>query len=245
MSTFTDQTALITGGGTGIGRAISLALAAKGASVAVCGRTKAPLEEAAQLIREQDGNAAAIQADISKEEDVANLISNVESRLGPVSILVNNAGVARFAPVWELTLEEFDEMMAINVRGTFLCSRAVIPGMIERGHGRILNVASVAGLKPYPTQGGYCASKHAQIGLAKVMGLELQEHGIIVQTISPGGVDTPLARGIRGDVDFNDWMTVEEVAEAAMFMLGQQGRATTDHLILRRGKATAWSNASA
>jgi NAD(P)-dependent dehydrogenase (short-subunit alcohol dehydrogenase family) len=245
MSRFTNHTALITGGGTGIGRAIGQALAAAGASVAVCGRTREPLEESAEIIRRYDVKSAAIPADIRKEEDVANLIKETESQLGPVSILVNNAGVARFAPVWELRPEEFDEMMAINVRGTFLCSRAVIPGMIERGQGRILNIASVAGLKPYPTQGGYCASKHAQIGLAKVMGLELQEHGIVVQTISPGGVDTPLARGMRDDVDFNDWMTVEEVAEAAMFMLCQQGRATTDHLILRRGKSTAWSNASA
>jgi 3-oxoacyl-[acyl-carrier protein] reductase len=245
MPTFTNQTALITGGGTGIGRGIALALAAEGASVAVCGRTREPLEETADLVRTHGVKSAAIQADISKEEDVTNLIRETESELGPVTILVNNAGVAHFAPVWELAPEEFDEMVAINLRGTFLCSRAVIPGMIERGQGRILNIASVAGLKPYPTQGGYCASKHAQIGLAKVMGLELQEHGIVVQTISPGGVDTPLARGIRGDVEFNDWMTVEEVAEAAIFLLSQQGRATTDHLILRRGKATAWSNASA
>ncbi|MDP6359505.1 MAG: SDR family oxidoreductase [Planctomycetota bacterium] len=245
MPTFTNQTALITGGGTGIGRGIALALAAEGASVAVCGRTIEPLEESADLIRTHRVKAAAIQADITQEEEVAELTREVESELGPVSILVNNAGVARFASVWELAPEEFDEMVAVNLRGTFLCSRAVIPGMIERGQGRILNIASVAGLKPYPTQGGYCASKHAQIGLAKVMGIELQEHGIVVQTISPGGVDTPLARGIRDDVDFNDWMTIEEVAEAAMFMLSQQGRATTDHLILRRGKATAWSNASA
>ncbi|MDA0842158.1 MAG: SDR family NAD(P)-dependent oxidoreductase [Planctomycetota bacterium] len=245
MPSFTHQTALITGGGTGIGRAIGLALAARGASVAVCGRTREPLEQTAGLIREYGVNSAAIQADISKEEEVANLIKETEALLGPVSILVNNAGVARFAPVWELTPDDFDEMMAVNVRGSFLCSRAVIPGMIERGLGRILNIASVAGLKPYSTQGGYCASKHAQIGLAKVMGLELQEYGIVVQTISPGGVDTPLARGIRDDVDFNDWMTVEEVAEAAMFLLSQQGTATTDHLILRRGKSTAWSNASA
>ncbi|MDP6115286.1 MAG: SDR family oxidoreductase [Planctomycetota bacterium] len=245
MPTFTNQTALITGGGTGIGRGIALALGAEGASVAVCGRTREPLEESADLIRTHGVEAAAIQADITQEEEVAKLIREIESELGPISILVNNAGVARFASVWELTPEEFDEMVAVNLRGTFLCSRAVIPGMIERGQGRILNIASVAGLKPYPTQGGYCASKHAQIGLAKVMGIELQEHGIVVQTISPGGVDTPLARGIRDDVDFNDWMTVEEVAEAAMFMLSQQGRATTDHLILRRGKATAWSNASA
>ena len=245
MPTFTNQTALITGGGTGIGRGIALALGAEGASVAVCGRTREPLEESADLIRTHGVEAAAIQADITQEEEVAKLIREIESELGPISILVNNAGVARFASVWELTPEEFDEMVAVNLRGTFLCSRAVIPGMIERGQGRILNIASVAGLKPYPTQGGYCASKHAQIGLAKVMGIELQEHGIVVQTISPGGVDIPLARGIRDDVDFNDWMTVEEVAEAAMFMLSQQGRATTDHLILRRGKATAWSNASA
>jgi len=240
---FKGEVALITGGGTGIGREIARLLARDGASVAVCGRTAATLEETARLAA-TGGKAKAFPCDITRPEQVARLVQQVEESFGPVSILVNNAGIARFAPLWQLSVEDYDAMMDVNVKGAFLCSRAVIPGMIERKRGRILNVASVAGVRPYPNQGGYVASKHAILGLSKVMALELQPHGIQVQTLSPGGVDTPLSRGSRNDVDFSDWMRPEEVAEAAIFLLSQEGIAVTDHLILRRRKATAWTNAS-
>jgi 3-oxoacyl-[acyl-carrier protein] reductase len=241
---FKGEVAVVTGGGTGIGREIARSLAREGASVAVCGRTAATLEETAKLAMAAGRKAKAFLCNITRPEQVARLIEEVEDGLGPVSILVNNAGIARFAPIWELSVEDYDAMMDVNVKGAFLCSRAVIPGMIERKRGRILNVASVAGVRPYPNQGGYVASKHAILGLSKVMALELQPHGIQVQTLSPGGVDTPLSRGSRDDVDFSDWMRPEEVAEAAIFLLSQEGIAVTDHLILRRRKATAWSNAS-
>jgi NAD(P)-dependent dehydrogenase (short-subunit alcohol dehydrogenase family) len=240
---FKGEVAIVTGGGTGIGREIARLLAREGASVAVCGRTAATLEETATLAA-TGGKARAFPCDVTRPEPVARLVQQVEESFGPVSILVNNAGIARFAPLWQLSVEDFDAMMDVNVKGAFLCSRAVIPGMIERKRGRILNVASVAGVRPYPNQGGYVASKHAILGLSKVMALELQPHGIQVQTLSPGGVDTALSRGSRNDVDFSDWMRPEEVAEAALFLLSQEGIAVTDHLILRRRKATAWSNAS-
>jgi len=242
--TFKEDVALVTGGGTGIGREIALALARGGASVAVCGRTQSTLDEAVQAVGAAGGTALACACDITDSDQVAAMVRKVEERLGPVTILVNNAGIARFAPLWELSLQDFDEMMAINVRGTFLCSRAVMPGMMERQRGRILNIASVAGVKPYPEQGGYVASKHAMLGLSKVMALELQPYGIQVQALSPGGVDTPLSRGTRDDVDFAEWMRPEEMAEAAVFMLSQKGLAVTDHLVVRRRNATAWSNSS-
>lgn len=241
---FHNQTAIVTGGGTGIGRAIAFALAREGASVCVCGRTESTIDETANLIQDSGGKALAIPADVSREENVSDLVERTRSKFGFIQILVNNAGIAHFKNLWELTPDEYDTMMDVNARGTYLTCRAVIPEMIEKRNGRILNIASVAGVRPYPAQGGYCASKHAQLALSKVLSLEVQEYGITVQAISPGGVDTPLARGIRDDVDFNEWMRPEEVAEAAVYLLSQEGVAVTDHLVLRREKAQPWSNAS-
>ena len=241
---FNDQVALVTGGGSGIGREIAIQLSREGAKLAVCGRTRSKLDETVETIRGAGGEAVSAACDITVEAEVAEMVQRVEEQLGAVTILINNAGIARFAPLWELSVEDFDEMMAANVRAAFLCARAVMPGMMERRSGRILNVASAAGLRPYPDQGGYVASKHALLGLSKVLGLELQPYGIQVQALSPGGVDTPLARAARDDVDFSEWMRPEEVAEAALFLLSQQGTSFTDHLILRRSAATPWANSS-
>lgn len=241
---FQGQVALITGGGSGIGRAIALALAKEGAAVCVCGRTQSTLDEALNSITLSGGRAIAIRADVSREEDVQALVESTEQQLGFIRILVNNAGIAHFKPLWELSAKEYDETMAVNARSVFLCCRAVIPRMIERRDGRVLNIASAAGLRPYPEQGAYCASKHAMLALSKVLALETQSYGIRVQALSPGGVDTPLARNIRNDVNFHEWMRPEEVAEAAIFLLSQEGVGITDHLILRREKAQPWSNAS-
>jgi 3-oxoacyl-[acyl-carrier protein] reductase len=235
------KVALVTGGGRGIGRACAVALAGGGASVAVTARSAHELQETVQLINEAGGEGVAVPADVSNKDEVEQMVHTVVQGLGPVDILVNNAGVARFAPVVEATEEDWRLMLDVNLFGTLYCTQAVLPAMIERQSGWIINISSSSGLKGYPNQGGYCASKHAVNGFAKALALETQEHNIRVHTLCPGAVDTELARDHRdaGD-DPEDWMQPEEIAETVVFLASLDGVATLDRIALRRMKATPW-----
>lgn len=185
--------ALVTGGGRGLGRAYALALAEAGAAVAVASRTASELADVVRLIEQTAGRALAVQADASNPADVIRMIATVEERLGPIDVLVNNAGVLR--AVGEVAVIEEDAWwreMEINLRGPFLCMQAALPGMIARRHGRIINLASGAGLIPIPTGTAYCVSKAALIRLTEIVALEMQPHGIAVFAIHPGTVCTPM-----------------------------------------------------
>jgi 3-oxoacyl-[acyl-carrier protein] reductase len=236
-----DKVVLITGGGRGIGRAIALRFAAEGAKVAVAARTLAEVQSVAEEItRFSDTPALAIQADVTVQKDVYKMVAHTESDLGPLDVLVNNAGAAIFKPLMDTTVEEWDRLMNINLKATFLCSKAALKGMIERRRGRIINVASAAGLKGYPEQAAYCASKHGAVGFSKVLALEMQKYGIRVNVICPGGVDTQLVREGRDDVDLSKYMRPEEIAEVAVFLAKQEGIATVDEIVVRRTEARPW-----
>jgi len=238
-----NQVALITGGGRGVGRAIAVAFAREGARVAVCARTEAQVAATAQQIAAMGGTCSYYVADVSHEGDVTRMIAGVERELGPVDILVNNAAELRLAAITNTDPEMWDRLININLRGPFICSRAVLPGMMERRRGRIINIGSTAGRRGYEEQGAYCASKHGLIGLSKVLAIEAQPYGICVNVISPGGVMTELSRELResrGAVDPADWMTPEEVAEAAVYITTQDAAAVTDELVLRRYKSEPW-----
>lgn len=236
-----DSVVLVTGGGRGIGRAIALAFAGRGAKVAVAARTKAEIEETAQQVRNLGAPAVAVQADLTIEGQVRHLISQTERDLGPIDILVNNAGAAMFKPLLETTVADWEKLMAINARAVFLCCQAVLPGMRERRRGRIIIVASTAGKKGYAGQSAYCAAKHAVMGLAKVLALETHGQGIRVNVICPGGVDTQLVRQGRNDVDVSKYMHPDEIADAVVFLATQSGLAVIDELAIRRDGATPWA----
>lgn len=238
-----DKVAIVTGGGRGIGRAISLAFALEGAKVAVVARRRDDIESVTSEITTAGGNAVAIQADVSNEDDVRRMVRETTSALGPVNILINNAAKLILSTIEETTLEQWEDLHAINLRGPFLCSREVIPIMKARRTGRIINIGSLAGRRGYPEQGAYSSSKHGLIGLSKVLALETQEFGIRVNVVAPGGVMTELSaplRVARGGVDEKDWMTSEEVADAVLYICAQEGAATTDELVLRRFKSESW-----
>src|SRR5256885_480274 len=182
------KVALVTGGSRGIGRAIALRLAELGSHVAICGRNEAKLMETNAAILALGVRAIALRTDVTQLNDVAKLVDKVESTLGPISILVNNAGMGSFGPMHEKTEAEWDELMNTNVKSVFLVSRAVIPGMIERGGGDIINISSLAGKSVFAGGGVYCASKWAVQGLSGGMAEELREHGIRVSTVCPGSV---------------------------------------------------------
>lgn len=234
------KVALVTGGGRGIGRATALALARRGADIAVCARTQHEIEVVAAEIEGEGSRALAVVADIAVEDEIAAVVDRVRSALGPVDILVNNAGTIAFAPIAETRTETWDRLMAVNLRATFLFCRAVWPEMVARGGGTIVNVASTAGHRGYPRQGAYVASKHGVVGLSKVLAIEGQAHGVRVHVVSPGGVDTALTREWRDDVDFEEFIEPDQVAEVIAFLACQGGQGTIDEIVLRRYQAEPW-----
>lgn len=189
------QLAVVTGGGRGIGAAIADELARLGASVALLGRGMDELEEKAQQILDTyPVRAIAIPCDVADEAAVAEAFASIREAMGDPEILVNNAGQAAGMPFTQTTREVWDRMIAVNLTGTFLCSREVVAGMVRAGTGRIVNIASTAGLKGYSHIAAYCAAKHGVVGLTRALAVETAKQGITVNAVCPGYTDTDMAR---------------------------------------------------
>jgi NAD(P)-dependent dehydrogenase (short-subunit alcohol dehydrogenase family) len=180
--------AVITGGGTGIGAATAARLAELGLRITVMGRRREPLEVTCRDLPQ----AQAICADISDEAAVQRAFAEASGKFGPVAVLVNNAGSAATAPFAKITLEQWQRMLSVNLTGSFLCSREVLAGMRGLGWGRIINIASTAGLKGYGYVAGYCAAKHGVIGMTRALALETAREGITVNAVCPGYTETDL-----------------------------------------------------
>ncbi len=192
MGEFSGRTALVTGAGRGIGRATALGLARAGASVALGARTVAEIEAVAAELRALGGRAAAGACDVSRPDEVRRLFEQTRSELGPVDILVNAAGVAPSALLHRTTTEQWRAALDTNLSGCFYTLREALPGMMERGFGRVVNVASIAGKTGYPYIAAYAASKHGVLGLTKCAALETAAKGVTVNAVCPGYVDTPM-----------------------------------------------------
>lgn len=184
--------ALITGGGRGIGRAIALAFAREGADAAVAARTLAEVEAVAEAIRALGRRAIAIPCDVTDPEAVAACVRKAEAELGPIQILVNNAGVAVSARLTETDDDLWQRHLMVNMTGAFYMSRAVLPGMLARRWGRIINIASTAARQGYAYTAAYTASKHGLLGLTRALALEVVEANITVNALCPGFVATDL-----------------------------------------------------
>jgi len=189
--------ALVTGAGRGIGKSVALRLSGLGATVVVSARTDDEIKSTANEIIETGGRAMAVKADVSLEREVEQLFARVESEFGRLDILVNNAGIGLFGPLDEFPVAEFDRVIAVNLKGTFMCCQQAMQIMRPAQNGYIINISSVVGFKGYPGQSAYAASKHGIMGLTKSLAVEAQEDGIRVSAILPGGVDTGLVRDAR------------------------------------------------
>ena len=227
------KTALVTGGGGGIGREIAARLKAAGANVAICGRNVEKLEAAARSI----GGALTLPGDLLDDTYVQSCVDRTVETFGGLDILINNAGVALSKPFAETTIEDFDRVMATNVRAPFILIRSALPHL-RKARGRVINIASVVAHKGYPLQSAYAASKHALLGLSKSLANELYEDGVRVHVISPGGVYTDMAKVARPDLSPDGLISAAEVADAVMFLLSLDKNAVIDEICLhRQGKA--------
>ena len=200
---FSGRVAIVTGAGRGIGLAVAERLARGGASVALVDREADRVRGAAEQVG-RSGTAEALVADVTDARAVERMARDVGDRLGGIHILVNNAGIAgRSVPVWELTDEDWDSVLSVNLAGTFHCTRAVLPGMRERGYGRIVNVASIAGKEGNPNAVPYSASKAGIIGLTKAVAKEVATAGILVNCVTPAVIRTEILEQVsQAHIDY-------------------------------------------
>jgi NAD(P)-dependent dehydrogenase (short-subunit alcohol dehydrogenase family) len=201
------QVAIVTGGGRGVGLGIVQSLAQAGMSVAIVGRTEAEIEQAAEAARHSGVSALAIVADVTQRHDVARMVSRVVGELGTVDLLVNNAGRARaVGPPWECDPDEWWADVEGNLRGTFLCSHASVEVMVARGHGRVVNVVTLAAATPFPFASAYASAKAAVLRFTDSLAVAAAGHGVFAFAISPGLVRTRLLDDLANSTAGRRWI---------------------------------------
>ena len=240
-SPLAGRTALVTGGAKGIGRACCLRLAQAGANVAVNYRSSEPqARETAEEVRKAGVRSHLVRADVSSPEQVAAMVRDVTDALGPVDLLVNNAGVFHFLSHEQTTLDIWRQTLDVNLTGSYLVTWAVKQSMIERGFGRIVNIASIAGLRARPMSIAYAASKAGMIGLTKSLAEALAPHNIRVNAIAPGLIDTEILSGVSQEridaiVEATPLGRIghgDDVADAALFLLSEQSSFITGQTLV-------------
>jgi 3-oxoacyl-[acyl-carrier protein] reductase len=207
------RVAVVTGAGRGIGRTVALALAARGLDIALLGRTLEGVERVAAEVSHLGRRGLALHCDVSRAHDVEAAAERVRGELGVPAVVVNNAGVVRRAPLHEMREEDWDEVLDVNLKGTFLVTRALLPAMLALGSGRVVNVSSISGTLGTARQAAYCAAKWGVIGLTKSLAEELRGTGVQAMCVLPGSVDTEMLVGSG----FPPQMSAAEVASLVVY----------------------------
>jgi 3-oxoacyl-[acyl-carrier protein] reductase len=226
-----SRTALITGAAQGIGRAIADAFAAEGAALMLVDRNEAPLNELADRLRADGVKCVTAAADVTDPDAVEAFVQEALTALGGLDILVNNAGICPTAPVVEMTLEEWRQVIETDLTSVFLCTRAVLPSMIAQGSGRVINVGSQLATKGADLMAHYCAAKSGVHGFTRAVAREVAAHNITVNVIAPGPTDTPLLRADpedwlerkRAEMPLGRFATPEEIAPTAVLLASDGG----------------------
>jgi 2-hydroxycyclohexanecarboxyl-CoA dehydrogenase len=236
------KVAVVTGGARGLGRAIALRLARDGAAVSVWDLKPAGAEETAAMIRANGGRAIACAGNAATAADIASAVARTRAELGPITILVNNAALSPFAPFDTITEEVWDNLMAINLKGPFLCAKAIVPDMLAAGWGRIINISSSSAQTGTTNQVHYAASKAGIIGFTRAMAIEFAARGITVNTVPPGFVNTEGLREAPVDIEgFAQKMPMrrpgapEDIAAAVAYLASEDAGYVTGHTLSVNG----------
>jgi NAD(P)-dependent dehydrogenase (short-subunit alcohol dehydrogenase family) len=229
-SNLAGKVALVTGGSRGIGYAIAEALLEQGVKVAICGRSQESLDKAVQALTSK-GEIAGTTCNMGRNEDVEGLFGFVAKRFGGLDILVNNAGLGHFAPVHQLTLEQWREVIDTNLSGVFYATRAAVPMMQKRGGGFILNIGSLAGKNPFAAGAAYNASKFGLNGMTEAMMMDLRYENIRVSQIMPGSVETEFRPGGSDNADWK--LSARQIAETAVHLLAMPERNLASRVEMR------------
>lgn len=236
------RVAVVTGAGSGIGRAIAIRLAEDTAKIAIWDINAAGAEETAKMIRDAGGTAIAIEADCSDKAAISAAADRTRRELGPIAILVNNAGIAPFTSFLNTDDELFDKVIHINLRGPWLLTKEVLPEMLEAGWGRIINITSSSVQTGSPAQGHYVSSKGGLMGMTKALALEFAPSGVTFNMIPPGSVDTPMLRAAPIDADaFAQTLPMkrlgqpEDIAAAAAYLASEEAGYITGQVISTNG----------
>jgi NAD(P)-dependent dehydrogenase (short-subunit alcohol dehydrogenase family) len=225
-----NKVAVVTGGGKGIGKAIALAFAREGASICITGRTLEDLKRTVQEIRDSGGQAILDQGDISNESDVSHFVKITEERFGTINILVNNAAInLPDIPITELTIDQWNYIMAVNLTGPFLCCQKVLPIMYRKKTGSVINISSIGGRQGARFRGAYRASKAALLNLNETMAAESYRYGVRINAICPGSVETDMMEQITMEKTDSkqNWMFPGQIASVAVFLASEESSSIT------------------
>jgi 3-oxoacyl-[acyl-carrier protein] reductase len=225
------KVALVTGASRGIGLAIAASLAGMGARLSLCARDAKRLEQAASKLRRGSANVLAVPADVRNTSEIASLVRKTEESLGPVEILINNAGIGYFAPIQEASEANWDDVLDTNLKAVFLLTKAVAPGMIARRGGHVINIASLAGKNSFAGGGIYCASKWGLLGLTGCLAEDLRPFGIRVSAVCPGSVATDFSPHTGRDT--SKMLQPEDVAHVVETILTQAPQSFISEVVLR------------
>ena len=235
-----DKVAIVTGASRGIGRCIALRLAEMGATVVLAARNIDILDKLARQITENGGKAEPCPVELTDEASIKELVRFADDKFSRLDILVNNAGVTHSASVEDTETKDFDWVMSINARAPFILCRQALDLLKKAPHGKIININSVVGVKGYPMQCAYTASKHAMRGFSISLANELKNTNIRVHVICPGGVDTEMVSQVRPDINKDELIDPQEIAELVGYLASHNGNGVVDEIRIRRAASDPW-----